>query len=73
MSALLQVRPAAFPLVGFSAAPPVRAWAAWCGLGGRDGLALLICRSSRLDRPGWDTCMAAGFAHMSDHKKGGRL
>lgn len=73
MSAPLQVRPASFPPVGFSTAPPVRAWAAWCGPCGRDGLSLLIGRSSRLDRPGWSACMAAAHAHIAQHTKGGRL
>jgi hypothetical protein len=40
---------------------------------GQGGPALLIGRSSRLDRAGWEICLATGFAHMSDHKKGGRL
>ncbi|MFF9238408.1 hypothetical protein ACF1AY_15945 [Streptomyces sp. NPDC014776] len=73
MSAPLQVRPAAFPPVGFSTAPPARAWATWCGPCGREGLALLVARSGRLDRPGWDACMAAAHAHITQHKNGGRL
>lgn len=73
MSAPLQVRPASFPPVGFSTAPAVRARAAWCWPCGRDGLALLIGRSSRLDRSGWDACMATAHAHIAQHTKGGRL
>lgn len=73
MSAAVQVRPADFPPVGFSIAPPVRAWAAWCGPCGRDGRRLLIGRSSRLDKPGWDACMATAQAHIGKHKEGGRL
>jgi hypothetical protein len=73
MSAPLQVRAASFPPVGFSTAPPVRAWAAWCGPCGRDGLSLLVGRSARLDRAGWQACMAAASAHITQHKSGGRL
>lgn len=73
MTAPLQVRSAQFPPVGFSAAPPVRAWAAWCGPCGRDGLGLLIGRSGRLDRAGWQACMATANAHITQHKQGGRL
>lgn len=73
MSAPLQVRPASFPPVGFNTAPPVCAWAVWCGPCGRDGLSLLVGRSARLDRAGWEACMAAASAHITQHKNGGRL
>ncbi|MET9122989.1 hypothetical protein [Streptomyces sp. NPDC004528] len=73
MKAPLQIRPATFPPAGFSTRPPTRAWAAWCGPCGSDGLSLLVGRSSRLDRAGWLACMAAADTHIAKHKEGGRL
>lgn len=73
MSAPLQVHPASFPPVGFSTAPATPAWAAWCNPCGRDGLRLLVGRSARLDRAGWQACIAAANAHLAQHKQGGRL
>ncbi|WND33978.1 hypothetical protein RI578_06575 [Streptomyces sp. BB1-1-1] len=73
MTAPLQIRSASFPPAGFSTAPPVRAWAAWCGPCGHGEHSLLIGRSARLDRAGWDTCMAAAHAHATQHTNGGRL
>lgn len=73
MTAPLQVRPATFPPVGFSTAPPGRAWGATCLPCGSGGVPLLIARSSTLDRGGWQACMAAARAHITQHKNGGRL
>jgi len=73
VSAPLHIRPTTFPPVGFSTAPPVRAWAAWCRPCGRDITGLLIGRSARLDRAGWEACMAAASAHITQHKTGGRV
>ena len=73
MKAPLQVRPANFPPVGFSTAPPSPAWAAWCRPCGRGGLSQLIGRSGSLDSAGWTACMAAAHAHIAKHKEGGRL
>jgi len=73
VTAPVRVRPATFPPVGFSMAPSVVCWAAWCGPCGRDGLSLLIGRSSWLDRAGWQACMAAANAHIVQHKEGRRV
>ncbi|WP_432169082.1 hypothetical protein [Streptomyces sp. 1222.5] len=73
MSAPLRVRAATFPPVGFSNAPAGRAWVAACRSCGSGGVPLLIARSSSLDRPGWQACMAAADAHITQHKNGGRL
>ncbi|MFJ2004790.1 hypothetical protein [Streptomyces chartreusis] len=73
MTAPLQVRPATFPPVGFSTAPPGRAWSAVCRPCGSNGVPMLVARSSSLDRPGWQACMTAAHAHIAKHKEGGRL
>lgn len=73
MTAPLQVRPATFPPVGFNTAPPGRAWATACRPCGSSGVPMLIARSSTLDRAGWQACMTAADAHITQHKQGGRL
>lgn len=72
-TAPLQVRPAEFPPVGFSTAPIGRAWAAACRPCGSGGVPQLIARSAALDLPGWQACMTAAHAHVTQHKSGGRL
>lgn len=73
MKAPLRIRVADFPPVGFSTAPPTRAWSAACRPCGRGGIPLLIARSAAMDLPGWQACMAAAETHIAKHKEGGRL
>jgi hypothetical protein len=73
MGAPLTVRRQDFPPVGFTNDPPGPAWAALCGPCGSGGVPVLVARSSALDRPGWQACMTAAHAHITQHTKGGRL
>ncbi|MFJ8153937.1 hypothetical protein [Streptomyces sp. NPDC094468] len=73
MTAPLRIRAATFPPVGFSTAPAGLAWTAACQPCGSGGVPLLIARSATLDRAGWQACMAAATAHITQHKNGGRL
>ncbi|MFI6249024.1 hypothetical protein [Streptomyces sp. NPDC051016] len=73
MIAPLRIRAVDFPPAGFSTAPSDRAWTAACQPCGSGGVPLLIGRSAQLDRAGWQACMAAANAHITQHTKGGRL
>jgi hypothetical protein len=69
----LRVRAADWPAFGFGTGVH-RCWTATCtacGEPGRGGL--LLSRSARLDRPGWDACITAARAHIREHTNGGRL